>query len=146
MADSHPFANAGLGMFGSAERSYASSAMANQLAQKNDGNSNPISTALGDFLYKLSGGFKTESPAGSVSPQGALGQGISLQSSPVIPPNGGLGLDQPQNLFQSYQPQQGMPAQQTPQPSQQVQPQTMLQPVDSWSNRAFGGFKLPGVQ
>jgi len=72
MADSHPFANAGLGMFGSAERQFAQSAM--QGSDKKDGllgkAAGALLTATGikDFLDSASGGEAPPQPAGSVAP------------------------------------------------------------------------------
>ena len=71
MADSHPFANAGLGMFGSAERQFASQAM--QGSDKKDG----ILGKLLAGLIGLSGQSPDASPVESSAPSGA---------SPVVPP------------------------------------------------------------
>lgn len=68
MADSHPFANAGLGMFGSAERQYAQKGMSG-------GNSGGDGGLLGNFLGSLIGlssqkkSEQTQStPIGAVAP------------------------------------------------------------------------------
>lgn len=79
MADSHPFANAGLGMFGSAERAYASKAMS----------ANP----KGDFLGLLAGMLGVGQPENpyklqATAPQTAMGQGVA---PPIVP--GGIGVN-----------------------------------------------------
>lgn len=107
MADSHPFANAGLGMFGSAERQFAQSAM--QGSDKKDGLFGKAAGALldasgiKDFLDKTFGGdTNSGQPAGSIPPttspyvlQPAVPisqQGISPMRMPNAVP-GGVGLN-----------------------------------------------------
>lgn len=80
MADSHPFANAGLGMFGSAERAYASKAMS--------------ANSQGDFLGFLAGMLGVGQPENpykllqATAPQAAMGQGVA---PPMVP--GGIGVN-----------------------------------------------------
>lgn len=64
MADSHPFANAGLGMFGAAEKQYAQSAMHAQKPKEGG-------DILGGWLASLIGlssQDKNEAPVGAVKP------------------------------------------------------------------------------
>jgi hypothetical protein len=107
MADSHPFANAGLGMFGSAENAFAKGSM--QGSDKKDGLLGKAAGALldasgiKDFLDKNFGGNDEGSqPTGSVAPtSSAYGlqpavpisqQGISPMRLPNALPNG-VGLN-----------------------------------------------------
>lgn len=78
MADSHPFASAGLGMFGSAEKTFAAQGMSG--ADK-DGK---LKNLLGILLAGLPLGEATN--AGIAPP--ALGQGMSMPSMP-----GGQGIN-----------------------------------------------------
>lgn len=75
MADSHPFANAGLGMFGSAERRYAQAAMH---AKKPDGQSEDNFDLLG-FLGGLIGLSDQEKAR-------ATGQNNTSNSQAIAPP------------------------------------------------------------
>jgi hypothetical protein len=79
MADSHPFANAGLGMFGTAERSYANKAMNPQ------GGGNNLLGLLASMFYKPNNPYSLQS---NMSPTSALGQGVA---PPMVP--GGIGVN-----------------------------------------------------
>ena len=80
MADSHPFANAGLGMFGTAERSYANKAMNPQ------GGGNNLLGLLASMFYKPTNPYSLQ---GNMGPTSALGQGVA---PPTIVP-GGVGVN-----------------------------------------------------
>lgn len=108
MADSHPFSNAGLGMFGSAERSFAGSAMANRFAGDGKGDDgNPLGTiatwianqfASKPSQYSINGSVpapETSLPPVSVMPQGISPPGIN----PVSPSGVGINPNmQPKGL------------------------------------------------
>lgn len=79
MADSHPFANAGLGMFGTAERSFANKAMNPQ------GGGNNLLGLLASMFYKPTNPYSLQSNMG---PTSALGQGVA---PPMVP--GGIGVN-----------------------------------------------------
>lgn len=80
MADSHPFANAGLGMFGSAERQYAQAAMQPK-AGKDGGD------ILGKFLAGLIGlSDKSKSPESDNSaPVGAVQPSPQYEAQTAFP-------------------------------------------------------------
>lgn len=96
MADSHPFANAGLGMFGSAERQYAQSAMQPK-AGKDGGD------ILGKFLAGLIGlSDKDKSDASNgVAPVGAV------QPTPQYEPQTAFPEVLQQQYVTPYQPGYG---------------------------------------
>ena len=107
MADSHPFANAGLGMFGSAERSYAGSAMRPSSPDKNKPDLLGIlGTMLGNYLnkpkeeYSIAGAAPapvsdTNLPAISATPAGVAPPGIN----PIAPAGMGISFNrQPTGL------------------------------------------------
>lgn len=105
MADSHPFANAGLSMFGSAERSYAGSAMRpSDPDKKKPDLLSILGTMLGNYLnkpkedYSISGAIPapdTALPAITATPPGVNGPGIKPVMAGVgINPNKvGAGLN-----------------------------------------------------
>jgi hypothetical protein len=73
MADSHPFANAGLGMFGGAEKQYS------QQAMSADGKSGPLSKLLGEGLDWLADQMSNKTP-----PQGSVP--VPQNSNNVVSP------------------------------------------------------------
>jgi hypothetical protein len=106
MADSHPFSNAGLGMFGSAENMYAKSAM--QGSDKKDGLLGKAAGALLDasgiksFLDKTFGGNESVSgiaPPVTVMPNYGVAPPAPISPEGINPmrlPNavqGGVGLN-----------------------------------------------------
>ena len=93
MADSHPFANAGLGMFGSTEKQFVSQGM-NPQNNKN----NLLGGGLASILKSLGVGQDTvdklnlgETQPGMAPPQG--------QKAPVIPPSSSYQPIMPQYGF-----------------------------------------------
>jgi hypothetical protein len=106
MAD-HPFANSGLGMYGSAENMYAKGAM------QGDGKNGLLGKAAGalldasglkEFLDKTFGGGGDGQPVGSIAPANPMSQqGINPMKLPNAVP-GGIGLNAkpagPANPFQ----------------------------------------------
>lgn len=107
MADSHPFSNAGLGMFGSAERSFASSAMGNRFIDENAKKKEPgLLELLGTFIgkqignssksepYSIDGAIpapETSLPAVTATPAGVAPPGIN----PVAPMGLGINFNRP---------------------------------------------------
>lgn len=142
MADSHPFSNSGLGMFGSAENMYAKGAM-----QSSDGKNGLLGKAAGalldasgikEFLDKSFGGSETsKQPEGSVAPttspyslQPAVPisqQGISPMRLPNAVP-GGIGLNaQPAGAMNPFQ------FQTNPQPQTMPDDEHRNQVKSAWS-------------
>jgi hypothetical protein len=134
MADSHPFANAGLGMFGSAERQFASQGM-NPQNNKN----NLLGGGLASILKSLGVGQDTVDKLnlGGTQPGTAP---PDLQKAPVIPPSS------------SYQPltsQYGFGANPAQQSSQQTTPNSssyFMEPNQNNLNKDLNfidSFKIP---
>lgn len=127
MADSHPFANAGLGMFGSAERSYAGSAMRPSAPDKDKPDLLGIlGTMLGKYLtqpssqYSVAGAVPapasdtslpmiTATPAGvappGINPVAPTGMGINFNRQPTgLNTFGNTALGQQQVGSATYNP------------------------------------------
>ena len=107
MADSHPFSNAGLGMFGSAENMYAKGAM-------QGGGADGEGSALGNFLAGLIG----------LSPKDKAKKDTSLVTQPVgaVPPQ-----YEPQTAFPDILQQQYVTPYQPGSGSAMPPPTTSLQ-------------------
>ena len=114
MADSHPFANAGLSMYGSAENMYAKGAM--------QGSSDDKGGPIGDFLASLIGlsskdkknkdAEATNGPVGAVppatqyEPQTAFPDILQQQYvTPYIPGAGGAAMPPPTTSLQGFMTQ-----------------------------------------
>lgn len=112
MADSHPFSNAGLGMFGSAERQYTGVGMS--------GGSDPKNPLLGGSLASLLKSFGIGQDDQSSKQQvGAVPALPPSQSYAPIAPNYGppsapsVGIN-PQGMSQYINPNFAQPQQQQP--------------------------------
>lgn len=107
MADSHPFANAGLGMFGTAERQFVSQGM-NPANNKN----NLLGGGLASILKSLGVGQDTVDKLnlGGTQPGAAPPE---FDKAPVIPPS---------SSYQPIMPQYGFGANPAQQPIQQATP------------------------
>lgn len=141
MADSHPFSNAGLGMFGSAENMYAKGAM--QGSDKKDGLLGKAAGALLDasgikgFLDKTFGGNESASgiappvtvmPNYGVAPPAPISpEGINPMRLPNAVP-GGVGLNaQPAGAMNPFQ------FQTSPQPTTLPDDEHRNQVKSAWS-------------
>jgi hypothetical protein len=104
------------------------------------GQFNPLMYAAGYALDKLGGSSDMSNKMmGQPAPQPvaptAMGQGLTTQPSPAIPPNGGLGLASPGQGMFNYTPQTNVFSQ--PALGQAIGQQQQINPLDAWKNLSF---------